>query len=72
MATIEMGPVTSGFVNLVSKGEITPKRKPLFERKGSFRKLVKCKPIETTPLNSGELDELDALRSLRNALQDFD
>lgn len=72
MATIEMGPVTSGFVNLVSKGEITPKRKPLFKREGGLRKIAASKPIETAPLNSGELDELDALRCLRNALQDIE
>ena len=71
MSVVEMGPLTSGVVNLFSKGSATPRTKPLFAREIPYRSrgaLNNTAPISTRPLNEGEFDELEMLHNLRDAI----
>jgi hypothetical protein len=75
MSLVEMGPVTSGVLNLVKTGSVAPKRRPLYVRDGPKRQLsesASSQPIKTLPMNDHEKTELNDLRSLREAIRASD
>lgn len=69
MSIVEMGSVTSRFVNFISSG--SNYARPLFVRDAprfQTTKRAQATPIASQPLNNEETNELNSLRGLREAL----
>lgn len=75
MAFVEMGPVSNSLMRLVSKRFKPENGTPLYTRDTPRMATAGggvTTPINTAPLNMGEVEERDTLRSLRDALHSGD